>query len=105
MDDYLIKPINLEKLKNAMGGIASDVGAAQGVVTASDADAIVDGLKSFGDAAVIGELIDLFLGDAPGKIAQAQKAIDSGTPPRHGRRFIRSRAVPQPARRSVGPCV
>ena len=77
MDDYLIKPINLEKLKNAMGGIASDVGAAQGVVTASDADAIVEGLKSFGDAAVIGELIDLFLGDAPGKIAQAQKAIDA----------------------------
>ena len=77
MDDYLIKPINLEKLKNAMGGIASDIGAAQGVVTASDADAIVDGLKSFGDAAVIGELIDLFLGDAPGKITQAQKAIDA----------------------------
>ena len=44
MDDYLIKPINLEKLKNAMGGIASDVGAAQGVVTASDAEAIVEGL-------------------------------------------------------------
>ena len=78
MDDYLIKPINLEKLGKALGGIASDVGAAQGVATASDADAIVEGLKSFGDAGVIGELIDLFLSDAPEKITLARQALDEG---------------------------
>ena len=78
MDDYLIKPINLEKLGKALGGIASDVGAAQGVATASDADAIVEGLKSFGDAGVIGELIDLFLSDAPEKIILARQALDEG---------------------------
>ena len=76
MDDYLIKPINLERLGRALGGIASDVGAAQGVATGSDADAILEGLKSFGDASVIVELIDLFLIDAPGKITQTQQAIE-----------------------------
>ena len=71
-----------------------------------DADAIVDGLKSFGDAAVIGELIDLFLGDAPGKIAQAQKAIDSVNAAETREAIHSLRAVcAQPARRSVGPCV
>ena len=60
----------------ALGGIASDVGAAQGVATGSDADAILEGLKSFGDASVIVELIDLFLIDAPGKITQTQQAIE-----------------------------
>ena len=78
MDDYLIKPINMEKLGNALGGIASDVGAAKGVAAASDTDAIVEGLKTFEDAAVIGELIDLFMSDAPEKIEQANQAIDAG---------------------------
>ena len=75
MDDYLIKPINLEKLRESLGKIANAVGAAEGSVGDSDLEAIVEGLKSFGDAKVIMELIDLFLEDAPKKILLATQAI------------------------------
>jgi len=76
IDDYLIKPISLEKLSIALGAIVEEVGDAQSMAVASDA--ILEGLKTFGDASVISELIDLFLSDAPGKITQAGKAIDAG---------------------------
>ena len=75
MDDYLIKPIDLEQLGQALVKIASEVGAAPGGSDPGDADSIAEGLRSFGDAAVIAELIDLFLQDAPARLAQARKAM------------------------------
>ena len=77
MDDYIIKPIKIEKLSHVLGEIANAVGAEQGVADNSDAESIVQGLKSFGDADVIMELINLFLEDAPKKIEEAKKAINS----------------------------
>ena len=77
MDDYLIKPIKIEKLSHVLGEIANAVGAEQGVADNSDAESIVQGLKSFGEAEVIIELINLFLEDAPKKIVEAKKAVNS----------------------------
>ncbi len=78
MDDYLIKPIDLKQLGQALGKIASEVGAAPGEGDRGDADSIAEGLRSFGDAAVIAELIDLFLQDAPARLAQAREALTAG---------------------------
>ena len=78
MDDYLIKPIDLEQLGQALGKIASDFGAAPGESDLGDADSIAEGLRSFGDAAVVTELIDLFLQDAPARLAQAREALAAG---------------------------
>jgi two-component system sensor histidine kinase EvgS len=78
MDDYLIKPIDLKQLGQALGKIASEVGAAPGEADRGDADSIAEGLRSFGDAAVIAELIDLFLQDAPARLAQAREALTAG---------------------------
>jgi len=75
MDAYLIKPINLEQLDQALGGIAGEVGALRGEADLGDAVSIADGLRSFGDAAVVAELIDLFLKDAPARLAQARAAL------------------------------
>ena len=55
MDDYLIKPINIEMLSQVLGEIASTIGAVQGAASISDADSIEQGLKSFGDVGVIME--------------------------------------------------
>ena len=77
MDDYLIKPINIEMLSQVLGEIASRIGAVQGAASISDADSIEQGLKSFGDVGVIMELIDLFLEDAPEKILEIRQAIVS----------------------------
>jgi HPt (histidine-containing phosphotransfer) domain-containing protein len=78
MDAYLIKPINLEQLGQALGGIAGEVGAVRGEADSGDAESIAEGLRSFGDAAVVSELIDLFLKDAPARLAQAQAALGAG---------------------------
>ena len=78
MDDYLIKPIDLEQLGQALGGIASEIGAVRGEAGSGDTDSIVEGLRSFGDAAVVAELIDLFLQDAPARLAQAREALAAG---------------------------
>jgi len=78
MDDYLIKPIDLEQLGQALGGIASEIGAVRGEAGSGDTDSIVEGLRSFGDAAVVAELIDLFLQDAPSRLAQAREALAAG---------------------------
>ena len=77
MDDYLIKPIKIEKLSQVLSEIANAVGAAQGVASVSDEESIAAGLKSFGDVDVIMELIDLFLEDAPEKILEARQSINS----------------------------
>ena len=76
MDDYLIKPIKIEKLKEMLSEIANAVGAVQGTASVSDAESIAAGLKSFGDVDVIMELIDLFLQDAPEKILEARESIN-----------------------------
>ena len=76
VDDYLIKPIDLEHLGQALRGIASEVGAVRGEAGSGDTDSIVEALHSFGDAAVVVELIDLFLQDAPARLAQAGAALD-----------------------------
>jgi len=76
MDDYLIKPIKIEKLKEVLSEIANAVGAVQGAAIVSDAESIAAGLKSFGDVDVIMELIDLFLQDAPEKILEARASIN-----------------------------
>ncbi len=78
MDAYLIKPIDLKQLGQALGGIAGDVGAVRGEAGSGDADSIASGLRSFGDAAVVAELIDLFLQDAPARLAQAREALEVG---------------------------
>ncbi|MED5381399.1 MAG: PAS domain S-box protein [Verrucomicrobiota bacterium] len=78
MDDYLIKPIDLGQLGQTLGGIAGEVGAARGEAGPGDADSIAEGLRSFGDAAVVAELIDLFLQDAPARLAQAREALATG---------------------------
>ena len=78
MDDYLIKPIDLEQLGQALEKIASDFGAAPGKNDPSDADSIAEGLLSFGDATVVAELIDLFLQDAPARLAQARESLATG---------------------------
>ena len=77
VDDYLIKPIDLEQLGQALRGIAGEVGAVQGEVGSGDTDSIVEGLRSFGDAAVVVELIDLFLQDAPARLALARGALEA----------------------------
>ena len=61
-----------------LGGIAGEVGAARGEAGPGDADSIAEGLRSFGDAAVVAELIDLFLQDAPARLAQAREALAAG---------------------------
>ncbi|HJO08358.1 MAG TPA: PAS domain-containing protein [Verrucomicrobiota bacterium] len=78
MDAYLIKPIDLKQLDEALVGIAGEVGAVRGDAGSSDADSIASGLHSFGDAAVVAELIDLFLKDAPARLAQAREALEVG---------------------------
>ena len=77
VDAYLIKPIDLEQLGQALRGIAGEVGAVQGEAGSGDTDSIVEALHSFGDAAVVVELIDLFLQDAPARLAQAGAALDA----------------------------
>jgi len=77
VDAYLIKPIDLEQLGQALSGIAGEVGAVRGEVGSADTDSIVEALGSFGDAAVVVELIDLFLQDAPARLAQARAALDA----------------------------
>ena len=78
MDAYLIKPIDLEQLGQALGGIAGEVGAVLGEAGSGDADSIAEGLHSFGNAAVVAELIDLFLQDAPARLAQVRAALAAG---------------------------
>ena len=75
MDAYLIKPIDLEQLGQVLRGIADEVGAVRGEAGSGDNDSIVEALRSFGDAAVVVELIDLFLQDAPARLAQAGAAL------------------------------
>jgi len=77
VDDYLIKPIDLEQLGQALRGIAGEVGAVRGEAGSGDTDSIVEALRSFGDTAVVVELIDLFLQDAPARLAQAGAALDA----------------------------
>jgi len=77
VDAYLIKPIDLEQLAQALRGIAGEVGAVRGEAGSGDTDSIVEALRSFGDAAVVVELIDLFLQDAPARLAQAGAALDA----------------------------
>jgi PAS domain S-box-containing protein len=78
VDAYLIKPIDLEQLGQALGGIAGEIGAMRGEAGSGDTDSIVEGLLSFGDAAVVAELIDLFLQDAPARLTQAREALAAG---------------------------
>jgi len=78
VDAYLIKPIDLEQLGQALGGIAVEIGAVPREAGSGDADSIVEGLRYFGDAAVVAELIDLFLQDAPARLAQAREALAAG---------------------------
>ena len=77
VDDYLIKPIDLEQLGQALRGIAGEVGAVQGEAGSGDTDSIVEALHSFGDAVVVVELIELFLQDAPARLTQARAALDA----------------------------
>ena len=77
VDAYLIKPIDLEQLGQALRGIAGEVGAVRGEAGSGDTDSIVEALRSFGDTAVVVELIDLFLQDAPARLAQAGAALDA----------------------------
>ena len=70
--------IDTEQLGQALEKIASDFGAAPGKNDPSDADSIAEGLFSFGDATVVAELIDLFLQDAPARLAQAREALATG---------------------------
>ena len=78
MDDYLIKPIDLGQLGQALRGIAGAVGAAHMEPGLSDADVISEGLRSLGDPAVVSELIALFMEDAKTRLVQAQEALDAG---------------------------
>ena len=94
MYDYLIKPIDLEQLSQALGGIAVEIGAVPGEAGSVDADSIVEGLRYFGDAAVVAELIDLFLQDArPGWPRPGRRWLPA-TPPRPAKRPTHSRAAP-----------
>ena len=78
MDDYLIKPIDLGQLGQALRGIAGAMGAAHMEPGLSDAGVISEGLRSLGDPAVVSELIALFMEDAKTRLVQAQEALDAG---------------------------
>jgi HPt (histidine-containing phosphotransfer) domain-containing protein len=86
MDDYVSKPVRVEELVAALQRALNNMesGSAQASSTASN-DAVIDlktldnlrELRMEGEPDPLSELIDLFLADTPGRIAQMRTALES----------------------------
>jgi CheY-like chemotaxis protein len=77
MDDYITKPIRIEKLAGALAKATPRTGAAD---PALDPAVIRRMVASFGDQGPrsVAELIDTFLGHAPEQLAMLRMAVEAG---------------------------
>ncbi|HET6771127.1 MAG TPA: PAS domain S-box protein [Actinomycetota bacterium] len=75
MDDYITKPIRIEKLAAALAKATPRAGAAE---TALDPAVIERMVASFGDDGGVAELIDTFLDHVPEQLATLRTAVEVG---------------------------
>ncbi len=82
MDNFISKPIELDRLSEIIDGVAKQFTAVAATVAAVDDSTLIDrrelGARLGGDAQIVEDLIQVFRADAPAIRARLAKAVDDG---------------------------
>jgi HPt (histidine-containing phosphotransfer) domain-containing protein len=82
MNDFVTKPVTLERLRAVLTQAAVDVVAIEGMTTRSDVailnEAFLHRLSEEIGADGVAEMVDIFLADAPGRMAAIRRGLAEG---------------------------